>query len=130
MFIKYLPGAVAFLICLAALPFVNALARRFHLYDAPGPLKIHRGSIPRLGGIAMFAGFLAGSLVFCLPAWRSTSLPILVFAGVWAVGLIDDLQGLPAIFRFIVQLAAGAAAWFAGWRLQWFGSPFLNLAAT
>jgi UDP-GlcNAc:undecaprenyl-phosphate GlcNAc-1-phosphate transferase len=130
MFIKYSPGVVALFICLAALPVVKELAHRFHLYDAPGPLKIHRGSIPRLGGIAMFAGFLAGSLIFCAPAWRTALLPILVFAGVWAVGLIDDLKGLPAIFRFVVQIAAGAAVWFAGWRLQWFSSPLLDLAAT
>jgi|SRR5579862_4790936 len=130
MFIKYFPGVVAFVICLAALPLVSALAHRFHLYDASGPLKIHRGSIPRLGGIAMFAGFLAGSFIFFLPSWRTSTLPILVFAGVWAVGLLDDLQGLPALFRFAVQIAAGATAWLAGWRLEWFSSPVLDFAAT
>jgi UDP-GlcNAc:undecaprenyl-phosphate/decaprenyl-phosphate GlcNAc-1-phosphate transferase len=130
MFIKYFPGALALFICLAALPLVKELAHRFHLYDAPGPLKIHRGSIPRLGGIAMFAGFLAGNLIFCVPAWKTTLVPLLVFAGVWAVGLIDDLKGLTSAFRFAVQIAAGAAVWFAGWRLQWFSSPLLDLAAT
>jgi len=130
MFTKYLPGVVALLICLATLPLVNRLAHRFHLYDATGPLKIHRGSVPRLGGIAMFAGLLCGYAIFCVSSRETTSIPLLVFAGVWAVGVIDDLKGLPAIFRFVVQIGAGAAVWLAGWRLEWFSSPFLDLAAT
>jgi UDP-GlcNAc:undecaprenyl-phosphate GlcNAc-1-phosphate transferase len=130
MWMEYFSGFVALIFCLASLPIVRRLAQRFGLYDAAGPLKIHQGSIPRLGGIAMFAGLLAGSMTRNLAFSRIYSLPILVFAVIWGVGLIDDIRTLGSIFRFCIQIAAGSALWFAGWRLEWFKSPPLDLAAT
>jgi UDP-GlcNAc:undecaprenyl-phosphate GlcNAc-1-phosphate transferase len=130
MWMEYFSGFVALIFCLASLPIVRRLAQRFGLYDAAGPLKIHQGSIPRLGGIAMFAGLLAGSMTRNLAFSRIYSLPILVFAVIWGVGLIDDIRTLGSIFRFCIQIAAGSALWFAGWRLEWFKSPALDLAAT
>lgn len=130
MLIKYFPAIIALFFCLAALPLVKWLARSFNLYDAPGPLKIHHGSVPRLGGIAMFAGLLAGCAVIYFVPSRPTLLPILVFALIWALGLADDLRPLGASFRFVVQIAAGGALWFAGWRLERFRAPALDLAAT
>ncbi len=126
----YFSAFVALVFCLGALPFVKRLARRFNLYDAPGPLKIHHGSIPRLGGIAMLAGLLAGSLTLYFSAVRPAILPLAIFAAVWAVGLVDDIRSLAASLRFCVQMAAGAALWLGGWRLEWFGSPVLDLIAT
>ena len=115
---------------LATLPIVKRLAQHFALYDAPGPLKIHQGSIPRLGGISMFAGFLAGSLIVYIPASRPTFLALVIFAIVWTVGLVDDIKPLGSFFRLCFHIAAGCALWLAGWRLQWFGSPLLDLVAT
>jgi UDP-GlcNAc:undecaprenyl-phosphate GlcNAc-1-phosphate transferase len=131
MLLKYFPGFIGLLVCLAALPLVKRLARSFNLYDAPGPLKIHQGAIPRLGGIAMFAGLLAGCATLYSSVSWSILLPVTsIFALVWTVGLVDDLRSLGASFRFAIQIAAGASLWFAGWRLEWFRSPALDLAAT
>ncbi len=130
MFKQYFPGFVALAVCLAALPLVNKFALAFGIYDAPGPLKIHRGSIPRLGGIAMFAGMLAGSLAFYPRVSRMAALPLVLFAAIWAIGLVDDLRDLNAVFRFVAQIAAGFALWFGGWRLEWFSSPALDLVCT
>jgi UDP-GlcNAc:undecaprenyl-phosphate GlcNAc-1-phosphate transferase len=130
MWMEYFSGFVALIFCLASLPIVRRLAQRFGLYDAAGPLKIHQGSIPRLGGIAMFAGLLAGSMTRNLAFSRMYSLPILVFAVIWGVGLVDDIRTLGSVFRFCIQISAGSALWFAGWRLEWFKSSPLDLAAT
>jgi UDP-GlcNAc:undecaprenyl-phosphate GlcNAc-1-phosphate transferase len=130
MSLKYLPGFVAFICCLGVLPLVKSLAHRLNLYDAPGPLKIHRDFIPRLGGIAMFAGLLAGGATVCLHASKLDVTPFLVFAIIWLVGLADDIRSLGALFRFTIQIGAGSALWFAGWRLQWFRLPVLDLLAT
>jgi UDP-GlcNAc:undecaprenyl-phosphate/decaprenyl-phosphate GlcNAc-1-phosphate transferase len=78
----------------------------------------------------MFAGFFAGSLTFFVRAAKPTSLLVLVFVIVWAVGLVDDIRPLGSLFRFCIQIAAGSALWFAGWHLDWFSSPWLDLAAT
>ena len=78
----------------------------------------------------MFAGFLAGCVTLYLPASRPSPLPLVVFATIWAIGLIDDVRTLLPLFRFVVQIACGSALWIAGWRLQWFDSPLLDLLFT
>jgi UDP-GlcNAc:undecaprenyl-phosphate GlcNAc-1-phosphate transferase len=130
MSIQLVSGFVALIVCLGTLPAVRRIAQHFSLYDEQGPLKIHRGSIPRLGGIAMLAGFLTGTLTHYVFGIRLDSLPLFVFIPVWAVGLIDDIRSLGAQIRLFIHLAAGSALWFAGWRLMWFGSHLLDLAVT
>ena len=130
MSIQLVSGFVALLVCLGTLPAVKRVAQYFDLYDDLGPLKIHSGSIPRLGGIAMFAGFLFGSLTHYVFGVRLNSLPVFVFAPVWAVGLIDDIKSLGAGLRLFAHVAAGSALWFAGWRLMWFSAPVLDLLVT
>jgi UDP-GlcNAc:undecaprenyl-phosphate GlcNAc-1-phosphate transferase len=126
----YLPGIVGFLVCAAALPLVQRFADSFSLYDAPGPLKIHHRPISRLGGLAMMAGLAAGYLI-CFPsAALSSLLPVLIFGMVWVVGLVDDVKSLPSYGRFCIHITAGAAFWFAGWRLDLFPGSYLDLAAT
>jgi UDP-GlcNAc:undecaprenyl-phosphate/decaprenyl-phosphate GlcNAc-1-phosphate transferase len=130
MAMQSISGFLALFVCLAALPIVKLLSQRFSLYDAPGPLKIHHGPIPRIGGIAMFAGFVAGSVILYIPSSRPNSLPFLLFAIVWAVGLTDDIKTLGSSFRLFMHITTGAAFWFAGWRLRWFDSPLFDLLVT
>jgi UDP-GlcNAc:undecaprenyl-phosphate/decaprenyl-phosphate GlcNAc-1-phosphate transferase len=130
MSIQLVSGFVALISCLGCLPIVRRFAHRFSLYDEQGPLKIHSGSIPRLGGIAMFVGFLTGTLTHYVFGVRLDSLPLFVFFPVWLVGLIDDFKSLGAGFRLFIHIAAGSALWFAGWRLMWFSSEPLDLFVT
>lgn len=130
MSIQLVSGFVALIVCIGVLPAVTRLAHRFSLYDEQGSLKIHSGSIPRLGGIAMLAGYLTGTLTHRLFGVRMTSFPLFIFVPVWAVGLIDDIKPLGAGFRLFIHIASGSALWLAGWRLMWFSSPILDLAAT
>jgi UDP-GlcNAc:undecaprenyl-phosphate GlcNAc-1-phosphate transferase len=128
--IHYFSGVVAFLVCVLALPVVKRLARDMHLYDPPGPLKIHHGCIPRLGGIAMMAGMLATTSVFLPPTSRPAAILCLVLVAIWTVGFIDDVRSLPAYLRFLIHIGAGASLWLAGWHAHWFRQSALDFAAT
>jgi len=130
MRILYFSGFISFLVCAAGLPLVQRLARSFGLYDAPGPLKIHQRPISRIGGAAMMAGLLVSYLLFFASAAWIYMVPILVFGVVWAMGLMDDVKSLPSYARFCIHIAAGAALWFAGWRLDLFPQSFWDLIAT
>lgn len=132
MFVEYISASAALLFCLASLPLVKRLAERFNLYDAPGPLKIHNQSIPRLGGIAMLVGFLAGTAILYLGGSSSkpSFLPLVIIATVCAIGLVDDIRTLGAWTRFSIHIAAGCALWYAGWGLNWFGWPVWDLVVT
>lgn len=78
----------------------------------------------------MAMGLLASADVFLpLTSWK-ISIPVLVFIVIWAVSLIDDIRFLPSIARLVVHVAAGGALWLAGWRLDIFRLPVLDLSAT
>ncbi|MCJ7774580.1 MAG: hypothetical protein MUP22_15755, partial [Desulfobacterales bacterium] len=44
-------------------PIVSRLAKRLRLVDAPGPRKVHKKPIPRIGGIV----FVVATLALVLP---------------------------------------------------------------
>ena len=50
-------GTAVLAMCLV--PVVSQLAKRYRLVDAPGPRKVHRTPIPRIGGIAFVVPTLA-----------------------------------------------------------------------
>jgi UDP-GlcNAc:undecaprenyl-phosphate/decaprenyl-phosphate GlcNAc-1-phosphate transferase len=96
-----LPMLVTILFMFALRPF----ARSVGLIDRPGGRKMHVGDIPVIGGLAMFAGFLVGSLYsyqsFADYPYLVAGLAVLVF-----VGVLDDRFDLPAPVRFIGQTCA------------------------
>lgn len=96
-----LPLLVTILFMFALRPF----ARSVGLIDKPGGRKAHIGDIPVIGGLAMFAGFLVGSLYsyqsFPDYPYLAAGLAVLVF-----VGVLDDRFDLPAPVRFIGQTCA------------------------
>jgi UDP-GlcNAc:undecaprenyl-phosphate GlcNAc-1-phosphate transferase len=96
-----LPFLVTVLFMFALRPF----ARSVGLIDRPGGRKMHIGNIPVIGGLAMFAGFLVGSLYsyqsFPDYPYLAAGLAVLVF-----VGVLDDRFDLPAPVRFIGQTCA------------------------
>lgn len=83
-----------------------AIARGY--YDAPGERKIHKHPIPRLGGIAIFFGFMASVLIVSLYSkfsFDNTFTAVLVGASmIFTLGLIDDLKNLSPIIKLIVQV--------------------------
>ena len=57
--------SIAFAISLAATPFVISLAHKIGAVDVPdSERRVHKKPIPRLGGLAIFYGFLIALLCF------------------------------------------------------------------
>jgi UDP-GlcNAc:undecaprenyl-phosphate GlcNAc-1-phosphate transferase len=121
-------GAIAFFATIAVVPLVRRFCIRWGLYDLNGPLKIHVGAIPRLGGVAIILSLVAG-VVFNHQFDEMQARPFLiVLTLIWAVGFVDDIQGLSPILRLAIQIAGGFLLWYGGWRLPWFENPAINLA--
>jgi UDP-GlcNAc:undecaprenyl-phosphate/decaprenyl-phosphate GlcNAc-1-phosphate transferase len=127
-----LPTFIAFALTALLVPLVRRACIRLHVYDAPGPLKIHARPIPRLGGIAIALALAASA---GLAAYEHTGFarvwPFFAALGlIWITGLIDDLRGLSPAIRIAAQVAAAALLWQAGWRLPWpANGPFGLVAA-
>ena len=79
--------AVAFVISFAATPVVSSFAKKVGAIDIPDKKRhIHSHPIPRMGGLAIFLGFLLSVLLFAniTPQVRGILLgAILIVMGFW-----------------------------------------------
>src|SRR5829696_6521476 len=91
MVIGIVAGGVAFLVAGALVPLLVRFAVGRNLLDVPNLRSSHEVPTPRLGGVAIFVGAIAGAALL-----RSEGMIPLLFAAavVWGVGLADDLSGL------------------------------------
>jgi len=89
--------------------FLTSLVRKFSmqwgLMDIPADRKVHTKPIPRSGGLAIIATFILVNLFFHSSALE-VIWPLLFGAAlVAALGFIDDRNGMPALFKFVGQVA-------------------------
>src|SRR4051794_41971075 len=87
------------------------MARMLGVVDAPGGRRVNRSPVPRLGGIALFLGFVVPALAFL--DLTSDARGLLLGAAVaTTVGVVDDFRGL----RWFEKLGGegAAAAGFGG----------------
>ena len=106
---------LAFVVCCGLLHLLRPVALRIGLVDEPSERKSHQGSVPLIGGVAMFCGFALATLTLDvgLTAYRGffAASAILV-----VVGILDDMHELSSRVRFGAQiLAAGIMAYWGGW---------------
>ncbi len=97
---------VAALVALISTPVVRSLAFRVGAVDVPRDARrMHDHPIPRMGGIAIFLGFILSVLIFLplTPELRSMLLGSVVIV---ILGILDDIYALPALPKFFVQIAA------------------------
>jgi UDP-GlcNAc:undecaprenyl-phosphate GlcNAc-1-phosphate transferase len=95
----------AFLGVGALTPLMVHLSHQWGLVDQPSDRKIHVHPTPRLGGAAVYLGFLGSVLMnSILPDWMIATLA----AGslLLIVGIIDDVWELPASSKLVAQLVA------------------------
>jgi UDP-GlcNAc:undecaprenyl-phosphate GlcNAc-1-phosphate transferase len=111
-----LVGLAAAVITYFATGPVRVLACRIGAVAVPRERDVHVTPVPRMGGLAMYLGVVAGVfLASQLPALTrgfvySTGMPAVLVAGgvILAVGLIDDRWGLDALTKFAGQITAAS----------------------
>jgi UDP-GlcNAc:undecaprenyl-phosphate GlcNAc-1-phosphate transferase len=116
-------------------PAAIAIALRRGVLDKPGGHKSRNSPVPYLGGLAIIVAFTFSMLipVLNIDSWEVTRDFLLVFgvALVLAViGLLDDLKGLSAGFRFLVEIVAGIVLWEIGVGVSFFGSTWIDATIT
>lgn len=106
LFIKILLVILTcFLFVYILVPIVKKIASHIGAMDQPNNRKIHKVPIPRLGGLAIFAGFLFGYMAFGKQNDLMTSILIGSFI-IIITGIIDDIKPLDAKVKLLGQLAA------------------------
>lgn len=109
---------VSFLVALITTPIVKSLAFRVGAVDDPSKDKdperrMHSRPIPRMGGLAIFLGFLVSVLLFGTLDSQIRGL-LLGAVVIVILGVFDDIYDLPAKFKFVVQIVAALIAVFSG----------------
>jgi UDP-GlcNAc:undecaprenyl-phosphate GlcNAc-1-phosphate transferase len=116
----------SFICCLVLTPLVGKWSSRLGLLDLPNTgRKLHAYPIPRTGGVAILASYLAAIgflLLSPLKGGATVNLPLalhlLPAVGViFVIGLVDDVIGLNPREKLIGQACAACLAYWAGVRV-------------
>ena len=105
---------VALIVALILTPVVKSLAQKVGAVDVPKDnRRMHDHPIPRMGGLAIFLGFLLSVLLFLelTPQMRGMLLGAVIIV---VLGIFDDIYSLPAMFKFVVQIVAALVAVLSG----------------
>ncbi len=106
---------IAFFVTFISLPSIYRVANLKNLFDIPDERKIHRGAVPRLGGVGIFAGILFTSLItvdFTAKANLAGVLAAIVV--IFFVGLKDDILVIAPLTKILGQLTAAFVIVFFG----------------
>ncbi|WP_027364682.1 MraY family glycosyltransferase [Desulfotruncus alcoholivorax] len=104
---KYtIPLFLALVLGYAATPVVRVIAVKIGAIDRPDPRKVHKGLMPRMGGLAVYLAFTAAVIIS----------PARAYPGIWgllagatvivALGILDDTRGLPPGVKLLGQILA------------------------
>lgn len=112
------------------IPHVVKFAKMIGKMDVPDPRKVHKEPIPRLGGIAIFLGFILSLLTveFLQPGFFTDKTSWYgIVAGsslMFALGIADDLKPLSAKFKLLCQIGAAMVAYSLGVKILVLSNPF------
>ena len=109
-------------------PVIRRFAIKHNLFDMPdGERKVHVRPIPRLGGLAIIAGFyvpMVGVMIYhnkLSDAITANTVQMIgLFIGgalVLLIGLYDDLKGADAIKKLTIQILIGIISYYLGYRI-------------
>ena len=111
-------------------PVVIRLGRKFALVDATGIRKVHSRPIPRIGGVAIVLSALVLILAMLFLnngvglAFRNVRLQVVALLAasivMFIIGLFDDVIGLRARIKLLVQLLAAVVLCSCGIRISSF----------
>lgn len=119
-------------------PVVEQLARRFRVVAPVRDRDVHAHPTPRLGGLAMLLGLLAGMLLASqLPMmgalFETGRQPLALLSAVFVIvllGIVDDRWGLDAPVKLAGQVLAAGLMAFQGvavlWLPTWGGTLVLD----
>lgn len=127
---------LAALTALVVTPWVIRLATSLGAVDEPGHRKSHGRPVPLLGGLAIFVAMWVPLLSLLVldnlvtqRLWNQSSHVMTLFAAgvvMLILGAIDDLKGIRARYKLLVQIPVALGVWLAGVRFDRLDLPFFG----
>lgn len=104
---------ITFFVSLASVPIVKKISIHTNALDYPNYRKIHKKPMPRMGGLAIYSGFLFGYIIYAEMNLQMLSILISSFL-IILLGLFDDIKPIKAKYKLIVQIIAALIVVFYG----------------
>lgn len=117
------PFIIALVVSYLLTPGVKKVAIKVGAVDRPNARKVHTHVIPRLGGLAIYIGFMA-AVLFCVPLHRELIGMLLGCTAIVAIGIWDDICNIPARVKLVGQIAAACIPVAFGIQIEWLTNPF------
>ena len=95
---------IALIVSFASTPIASAIAKKVGAVDKPNKRRINKVPVPRMGGMAIYFGFLVAVLCFADIAPAEIRGIVLGSVMMVVLGALDDVYQLPALAKFIVQI--------------------------
>ena len=114
-------------------PPMVRLAKALRALDEPGERRSHAGVVPRLGGVAIFVGLAFGAGSVAMAKWPTWGFQVgrselVAFSFgllmVFLAGLVDDLQGVSSLKKFLIEVVAAVPLVWAGWSFSVISLPW------
>ena len=96
---------IALIVTYICTPLVRTLAVKIGAIDAPDARKVHQVSIPRLGGLAIYIGYMV-SLLYSVKDISSVKGLIIGSVILVAVGIWDDVKQIGPKTKLLGQIVA------------------------
>lgn len=122
---------MAFTISFFTTPLAKKIAFKVGAIAKPRKRDMHSKPIPRMGGIAIVAGFSI-TVAILIPSFMSfinwkQIIGIAVGSGIiFLLGFFDDIYELNAKLKFFVQIAAALIVVLCGVRIDFISIPFIE----
>ncbi len=124
---------IAFLISFFTTPLAKKIAFKVGAIAKPRKRDMHKEPIPRMGGIAIFAGFMITFIIIfvimpVLPIinWKQIFAITVGCSTIFFLGFFDDIYELNAKLKFLIQIAAATFVALSGIRIDFFFIPFIG----
>ena len=117
------PFFIALIVSYAVTPGVKKLAIKIGAIDKPDERKVHTHVIPRLGGLAIYIGFMA-AVLSSMPCFPEFFGFLLGAAAIVLLGIWDDIRNIPARVKLAGQIIAAAIPVAYGVQIEWVTNPF------
>jgi len=128
----------AFLIAFVFVAFITPIlihyGYKWGIVDTTNRRTIHRGRIPRIGGIGIALGTLLPLVLLYFyhnnvseVFFETPANPIVVIGGgilISALGFLDDARGVPAKWKFLFQIAIAIGAYYLGFMIDRVYTPW------
>lgn len=115
--------AAAFLVTLCMTPLAIRLARKYNIVDIPNQRKVHTTPTPRMGGIAIYAGFVVGALLL-MTFTRQVAALLVGGTIVMLTGLIDDFKDISPKLKLLGQIIGALVLVYGGFTIRFITNPF------